>query len=487
MPQISVETTIESVNQFLSKKMYVLALDVVSTALQENPSATELQALYGKVATESRDFYTAANVYDELVKKFPKHPVFLMDSAKAWSSVGETEKAILYSKRAIQYSNSSRQSVLALADLYERNNMADEAEGILDSLAENIDGNGNYQRLKARLLIAKKRYAEAIDYILSILLVERNNTRISKLCFLLSKSYDRLGDYDKAWDSAQKAHKYDETPFDEHEFFTQFDKIRAFMTKETVEGLVEGPTTEVVPFFIVSNPRSGTSLLEQIVGMHSDVANGGEMPTGSLLQSKIATMTDSFHSWPMNLIDVSESDASTLSRQYCLDGNFFRGDAKVVSNKALNLHLQLGFLSKILPSSKAILLQRSPLDNAVSCYMNNLIAAGLTYTNKIEHIGRTWIERKKMSEHWLEVLSIPMMEMSYEHLVANQRSETERLIRFLDLPWQEECMQFHTSKHVARTISYDQVNKEMYSSSSGRWKNYEKHLGPLIDIVSEYI
>ncbi|MGY8756387.1 MAG: tetratricopeptide repeat protein, partial [Phycisphaerales bacterium] len=115
MPQISVETTIESVNQFLSKKMYVLALDVVSTALQENPNATELQALYGKVATESRDFYTAANVYDELVKKFPKHPVFLMDSAKAWSSVGETEKAILYSKRAIQYSNSSRQSVLALA------------------------------------------------------------------------------------------------------------------------------------------------------------------------------------------------------------------------------------------------------------------------------------------------------------------------------------------------------------------------------------
>jgi hypothetical protein len=92
-----------------------------------------------------------------------------------------------------------------------------------------------------------------------------------------------------------------------------------------------------------------------------------------------------------------------------------------------------------------------------------------------------------MTDHWLNTLSIRMLELHYENLVADQRGETERLIEFLDLPWKEECMEFHASKRIARTISYDQVNQKMYNTSSGRWRNYEKHLGPLIDIVSDYI
>ena len=80
-----------------------------------------------------------------------------------------------------------------------------------------------------------------------------------------------------------------------------------------------------------------------------------------------------------------------------------------------------------------------------------------------------------------------MMELQYESLVDNQREETERIIKFLGLPWAEECMDFHKSKYVARTISYDQVNQKMYTSSKNRWKNYEKHLGPLIDMFSDYI
>ena len=92
-----------------------------------------------------------------------------------------------------------------------------------------------------------------------------------------------------------------------------------------------------------------------------------------------------------------------------------------------------------------------------------------------------------MADMWMEKLSIPVMELHYENLVADQRGETERIIEFLGLPWQEDCMEFHKSKRVAKTISYDQVNKKMYKTSSGRWKNYEKHLGPLIDVVSDYI
>jgi hypothetical protein len=133
------------------------------------------------------------------------------------------------------------------------------------------------------------------------------------------------------------------------------------------------------------------------------------------------------------------------------------------------------------------MLHRNPLDNAVSCHTTNLLVSGHQYTSKLEHLGRIWIERKKMADMWMEVMSIPVMELHYEKLVADQRGETERLIKFLDLEWKEGCMEFHKSKRVAKTISYDQVNKKMYNTSSGRWKNYEKHLAPLIDVVSDYI
>ena len=483
----SVAMILKTVEELLSKNMHTLASNALKKGIQANPNAKELQFLQAKVASEARDFYSAASLFDSLLKSDPNNPKLLVECATAWSRLGEIDKSIQYSKRAMELSANSVTSVLTMADIYERNNQVDEAEVILNEITENLQENGNYQRLKVRILIAKKEYSNAIDCIQNLLNAGQDNTKKTKLCFLLCKAYDRLGEYDKAWAAASEAHECDHSPFDERTFFSQFDEMRTFMTKELLNALVEGPPTEIEPLFIVGNPRSGTSLLEQIVGMHTEVENGGEMSSGTLIQADVASLTDSFHAWPMNLIDLKESDARQLSTQYCSNCEVFRKNSKIVSNKALNLHLQLGFLSKILPSSRAILLQRHPLDNVVSCFTTNLLAAGLTYTNSLTAIARTWIERKKLSDLWLDIIEIPVMELHYESLVANQRGESERVIKFLNLPWQENCMEFHTSKHIARTISFDQVNQKIYNTSCGRWKNYEKHLGSLTEMFPDYM
>ena len=102
-------------------------------------------------------------------------------------------------------------------------------------------------------------------------------------------------------------------------------------------------------------------------------------------------------------------------------------------------------------------------------------------------MGKVWMARRKIMEHWQDHLDIPVLELHYEQLVQNQEFETRRILDFLNLSWDESCLDFHKSKLVARTISYDQVNRKMYTSSSGRWKNYEKHLSPFIDLVSDYL
>jgi len=483
----SVEHTVQSVEDLLQKNLTLLASTTLQNGIQANPTSQALRLLEAEIASKSRDFYAAAPQYDVLLKDDPDNPSLLIKTAIAWSRLGEIDKAIRYSKRAVEKSQHSLHSVLTLADLYERFNRTSEAELILNEMQEKPLLNGNYHRLIARILIAKKEYSEAVDFIYSLFNLELDDVKKSKLYFLLSKAYDRLGEYDKAWDAASNAHDLDDTPFDENEFFAQFDEMYSFMTKEVLDVLVEGPHTEFEPLFIVGNPRSGTSLLEQILSMHSDIQNGGEMSSGTLMQAEVASLTDSYHAWPMNLIDLNESDASQLSQRYSSACEFFRKGSKIVSNKALNLHTQLGFLSKILPSSKAIVLQRHPLDNAVSCFTTNLLAAGLPYTSSLESIGKTWLKRKQLSELWLELLSIPVMELHYESLVSNQRAETEKILQFLGVPWQEECMEFYKSEQVARTISFDQVNQKMYSSSSGRWKNYETHLNPIIELCSDYL
>ncbi len=488
MPQNqSVESTVNTVEELLKKNMRELALSTLQNGIQAHPNSKELQFLEARIATESRDFYAAAALYDSLLQKDSNNPKLLIDSAVAWSRLGQLDKAIKYCKRARELSGNSLHSMLTLADMLERHNRTDEAEAVLNEITEIPKGNGNYDRLLARIQIAKKEYSKVVDYIQKLLDIGQDDIKKTKLCFLLSKAYDRLGEYDKAWEAASQAHECDHSPFDEQEFFSQFDEMRSFMTKEILDVLIEGPQTELEPLFIVGNPRSGTSLLEQILGMHSDIENGGEMSSGTLIQSEVASLTDSYHSWPMSLIDLKESDADQLSKRYCSNCEIFRNGAKIVTNKALNLHLQLGFLSKILPSSRAIFLQRHPLDNIVSCFTTNLLAAGLPYTNSIHTIGRTWIARNKLTELWLDILSIPTLELHYESLVANQREETERILKFLNLPWQEGCMDFHKSDQIARTISFDQVNQKMYNTSVGRWKNYEKHLEPVQDMFKNYI
>ena len=490
MPQFyTEEQAITAVKKLISKKMLQFSRRTSYEALREFPESKQLRYLEAHIASELRDFNEATSILEQLNAEDPKKPEILRALYSAWNGAGDMEKAVFYTEKLQEITGNQNNTTFILADIYERNNKAEKAAEILTHLPKEIYEKINNMVIRSRILISKKEYEEAVDLILSYeeRFSELEEEALTGVLFMLTKAYDKLGEYDKAWEAARKAHEMCTTPFDVYRFFRQFAEMREFVESGIFEALIEGPKTDVEPLFIVGNPRSGTSLLEQIMSMHPDIENCGEMSVGMPMQLDVQSTTDSFHAWPNNLVDIREDDAGKLSTMYLKAVNYVRTSEKIASNKALNLPTQVGFLSKILPSSRAIMLHRHPLDNAVSCYTTNLLASGHPYSNDLRHLGRTWVERKKMADMWMEKLSIPVMELHYENLVADQRGETERIIEFLGLPWQEDCMEFHKSKRVAKTISYDQVNKKMYKTSSGRWKNYEKHLGPLIDVVSDYI
>ncbi len=490
MPQFyTEEEAVTAIKKLISQKMLQFARRSSHEALREYPDSRQIRYLIAFISSELKDYATASVLLEQLNNEDPDQIEILKSLIEVWNGLGEMNTAIRYSNQIEELTGRKNQATLTNADIYERNNKIEKADEELAKLPSNFLEQTANINIRARVLISKKEYEQAIDLILKYEDSLQELEELSQITayFMLTKAYDKLGEYDKAWEAAAKAHSLSTFPFDIDNYFKQFSEVREFMSREIIEALVEGPTTEVEPLFIVGNPRSGTSLLEQILSMHPDIENCGEMCVGMTMQLDIMPLTDSFHAWPNNLVDIRADDAAKLAELYLEAVEYSRNGERVMSNKALNLPIQVGFLSKVLPSSRAIMLHRHPLDNAVSCYTTNLVAAGHPYTNNLEHLGRVWIERKKMTDMWTDILSIPVMELHYENLVANQREETERLIKFLDLPWEEDCMQFHKSKRVAKTISYDQVNKKMYKTSSGRWKNYEKHLDPIMDIVSDYI
>ncbi|MBI68805.1 MAG: hypothetical protein CMJ38_02065 [Phycisphaerae bacterium] len=485
MPQYqSEELALRAIEKMAARKLYQNAYETIEENLSQFPESKDLRILESKIASEMNDFLRSVQILEELDKAKPNQVDITVLLSQAYLRNGDSQSALDFVAQAESLGADQLLTSLIRAECYERTSQSD----LLSEAVAQLPPESRTINIRARALIAQKDYEGAIDLLSSgyetggIGLTDQINN-----LFMLAKAYDRTGEYDKAWDAATKAHEIDNTPFDLEAHYESFASMKAFLNDEMLDVLASGPKTEAEPFFIVGSPRSGTSLLEQILSMHPDIENAGESCVGLAMQLRIPRLTDSFHSWPTNMIDLRKEDIDTLSNQYFESQKNLVADHKVVSNKSLNLSIQLGFLSKVLPSSRAVMLHRHPLDNAVSCYTTNLISSGHGYTNNLSHLASYWVSRKKIADYWLNALDIPMMELHYENLVADQRGETERLIKFLDLPWHEDCMEFHKSKRVARTISYDQVNQKMYNTSSGRWKNYEKHLGPVIDIVSDYL
>ena len=120
------------------------------------------------------------------------------------------------------------------------------------------------------------------------------------------------------------------------------------------------------------------------------------------------------------MIDMRARDANKLGDIYMKAVAYFAGDSTIASNKSLMLQIQLGFLSRVMPNSRAIMLYRHPLDNAVSCHTTPILLVGHRYTTDLSTFGKIWVARRKLQEHWIEHLDIPIMELHYESLVQNQ-------------------------------------------------------------------
>ncbi len=457
------------------------ALDLVA----DHPKYAGGYAAIVDVAWAQNDFVTAMNYAMQGAALDPASKVLLSKAAAAAARSGFADIADEYAGRLVDVAPNEAASHLQYADTLERVNRGEEALEQAQ-IAKRLDPNCPWKVLAGKAHSKLKQVDEAEHLLREGFAEESFGVDIRlEAGFHLTKLFDRGGAYDDAWATAQEAHEIGGKPFDGEARIKMTDQIiNDFNAKNLKLWRREGFEYERA-VFVLGMPRSGTSLMEQILQMHSDVGAVGELAITYVMMYRLQRELDSYLPYPKCLIDLLPQNIRDMQALYTETIDVAaKGKCRVV-NKVLNSYEMLGMLSVVLPGLRAIHIKRHPLDNLLSCHTTNLLASGHTYTSKLENLAIMYRTRQQLARHWAEVLDMEIHEISYEKLTEDQEGESRRLIKYLGLDWDDQVLEFHKSKRIPATISYDQVGKKMYRSSVARWKNYEKHLGPLIDALGD--
>lgn len=227
-----------------------------------------------------------------------------------------------------------------------------------------------------------------------------------------------------------------------------------------------------LPVFIIGMPRSGTTLVEQILASHPQVQGAGEL-------SALRLAVDSRGAFPQSLVNGS-MDLAKVGQDYLERITpLTKGRDRLVDKMPANF-LYAGLIPLILPGARIIHCRRDPVDTCLSCY-SKLFSGEQLFTYDQAELGQFHRDYQRLMAHWRELLPVErFIEVDYESVVDDLEGQAKRLIHFIDLPWDDACLDFHKTQRVVRTASVNQVRQPIYKTSKGRWRAHAEQLGPLL-------
>jgi len=305
------------------------------------------------------------------------------------------------------------------------------------------------------------------------------------LCFALAKVYDDTGEYDRSFDYLREANRLrkKELNYNIGDAERSFSRAREIYGSQAFDTALSDGHTAIQPVFIVGMPRSGTSLVEQILASHSNVYGGGELGVmDRLLMSLTLKLPEPVVG--QNGRQPYQSEIDTLRNIYLEVLTSLNVPEKIVTDKTPHNFIWLGFIMAAFPTAKIINLNRDPRAVCWSMYKHYFTSESLGYAYDMEDLAQFYKLYIEQISYWREHLPNAIYDVCYEDLTENQETETRKLLEFCELDWEEHCLSFHKTKRVVKTASAAQVRQKMYKGSSEAWKKYEAQLQPLIKSLS---
>jgi tetratricopeptide (TPR) repeat protein len=301
------------------------------------------------------------------------------------------------------------------------------------------------------------------------------NARVP-LHFALARAYDELGRHDDAFRHMRLANalKRREITHDEALMRERFAQVKAVVSAELLRQKAGSGDPATAPIFVLGMPRSGTTLVEQILASHPQVFGGGELDELSTLARTLG--------YPNGLGAADAQRLRALGASYVRRVRARAGPAPLwITDKMPANFTYVGLIHLILPNTRIIHTRRNPVDTCLSCFSKLFVGAGQSFSYDLAELGRYWREYDELMSHWRRVLPEGVIyELQYEDLVADTEAEARRLLAYCGIPWDDACLSFHATERPVRTASAAQVRRPIYQSAVARWRAYEGHLGPLL-------
>jgi tetratricopeptide (TPR) repeat protein len=478
-------------------------------------SQSKFEAQAGEALFAQEQWAQASQRFIEAIRLQPENAYFHWAAAMSFWADGRMENAGKYLQSAVRLDPKYAPAQSWLGQWYLRHGMIDdalaasakalglapdtpiymagrawilEADGQLDAswelLRKLLDRNQmtpSLARLYGRLAPRYGQQEKALVVVLEMLRADmKPDKALSSLNFTAAYLLDHAGRYDEAFSYAARGNELCRSS--QHDPVAQsrwIDRLIEYFTPDRMRCLPKAVHRSDKPVFIVGMPRSGTSLIEQILATHPAVHGAGELDfSHQVFVGMLGMLRANTHDYPGCLDKLSIEQADGMAQIYLEPFLALKPGATRITDKMPLNFLHLGLLAAVLPEARIIHCRRDPMDTSLSCFMTDF-NTGHEFKYDLTHLGLFYRDYHRLMEHWKKTIDLPILEVNYEDVIANTEAQSRRMVEFLGLPWNDRCLRFYETKRAVVTSSVQQVRQPIYGSSMQRWRHYEKHLAPL--------
>jgi len=307
------------------------------------------------------------------------------------------------------------------------------------------------------------------------------------VCFALAKELEDLGRHEESFAFLQEGSfkRKQQMSYEVADDIATMDKISSIFRRELLDAEHQSLSGKR-PIFVLGLPRSGTTLVDRIISSHSQADSLGESNALAFAVMRACEDDAGASGDKLDLVEQSaRANFEDLGKYYIQSSEGLgAGIPRLVDKTPLNF-LYIGLIHLAMPDARIIHLRRHPIDSCYAMY-KTLFRMGYPFTYSLEDVGRYYIAYQQLMQHWRELIPSAFLDVDYENLVNDQESETRRILNYLELDWEDGCLDFHKHEGVAATASAAQVRQPIYSSSVGLWKRYQKQLSPFVARLKEH-
>lgn len=442
------------------RQKYAKALEQAQILHQYDPNNTAFETAFARENLAVGKFDIALTKYNELAHKNPHNPHVFLVRGHALKTIGEQDDAIDSYRRVVHIKPDFGDAFWSLANLKTYRFNDDEIEHM-------------------------KHYES------------RNNTALYDrfhLCFALGKAFEDRKKFSESFsyyargNALKKSESHYTIERNERETKEQIEHCNGELFAKYNNVGCQAPD----PIFIVGLPRAGSTLLEQILASHSQVDGTLELPNILALAYKLGGRRrwSETSKYPAVLHEFTAEQFKQYGEDYIRDTRIYRHGAPFFTDKMPNNFRHIGLIHLMLPNAKIIDARRHPLACCFSGF-KQLFAEGQEFTYGLEEIGKYYKDYVELMDHWDRVLPGKILRIQYEEVISDFETQVKRLLDFCNLPFEQNCIEFHKTERAVRTASSEQVRQPLYQSGLEQWVNYAPYLDPLkqalgAEVMSRY-